>query len=60
MLVSVLSYFLFPLRTRSAAGQDASPLTLQSLIEKVMILKKSVERERNMVTDNTHLAEQLW
>lgn len=46
--------------TRSAAGKDKSPSTLQSLVEKVMVLKKSVETERNAVNvDNTHLAEQL-
>ena len=47
-------------RTRSKTGKDASPLTLQSLIEKVMVLKKSTENNRSLVTDNTHLAEQLW
>ncbi|XP_066928892.1 protein transport protein Sec31A-like isoform X2 [Clytia hemisphaerica] len=45
--------------TRSKTGKDASPLTLQSLIEKVMVLKKSTENNRSLVTDNTHLAEQL-
>lgn len=53
-------YFLFFHRTRSESGQDSCPITLQGLIEKVMVLKKSVESTRNVVTDNTHVAEQLW
>ena len=39
--------------------KDASPLMLQDLIEKVMILKKAVEREKKQTTTSSVLADQL-
>ena len=39
--------------------KDASPLMLQDLIEKVMILKKAVEREKKQVATSSVLADQL-
>lgn len=45
-------------RTRSSDGSNPSPLTLQDLVEKVMVLKKSVESER-YESESVHLAKQL-
>jgi len=39
--------------------KDASPLMLQDLIEKVMILKKAVEREKLQTATSSVLADQL-
>jgi hypothetical protein len=38
------------------------PFSLQNLIEKVMILKKAVEKERRQVVKatNSHVSEMLW
>lgn len=44
--------------TRSSDGSNPSPLTLQDLVEKVMVLKKSVESER-YESESVHLAKQL-
>lgn len=46
--------------TKSADGGNPSPLVLQNLIEKMMVLKKSVESEQQPVlSSDSHVAKQL-
>ena len=47
---------------RQSADETASPLALQDLVEKVVMLKKAVERKRRKHTGAAHpyFEEKLW
>ena len=47
---------------RQSANETTSPLALQDLVEKVVVLKKAVERKRRKHTAPTHpfFEEKLW
>ena len=48
-------------RTRSTNEEEQKPANLQNVIEKVMILKRSVENGRYQTTaEGTFMADQLW
>ena len=47
-------------RAKSSTGENASPIMLQNLIEKMMVLKKSVETDQQpIVSADSHVAAQL-
>ena len=47
-------------RAKSSTGENPSPIMLQNLIEKMMVLKKSVEsNQQPIVNADSHVAVQL-
>ena len=50
------------LSRRQSADETASPLALQDLVEKVVMLKKAVEKKRRKQAGTTHpyFEEKLW